>query len=248
MVAGALVLCSVAVTADVRETYATPRQYYELITRLASPIPHAFSRHSQVVSTDGAKIELFEENHGFAPLSRLKEIKPMAVAELVVVPCPDRPDCVLAGYQVRGLQQFAGVLTAEACVLIDVANDRAYPVISSDDPRLRHGVGLPSHERKAVEPTLAKFAELLVVNIAEFPQQYGYDKQYNSFLARFEERVKVKVTCEVSRIDMMSGRATFYLIFAGGDLRERVTFTKSISELLVSKYALPIDQYLKRDK
>ncbi|PQO43741.1 hypothetical protein [Blastopirellula marina] len=245
MHAVALTLCSVALAADVRETFSTPRQYYDIIARLASPVPTAFSRHSQVVAADGAKIELFTEEHGFAPLSKQAEIKPEAIAELYVVPCPDRTDCVLAGYRLRGQDRFVGMTMAETSVLIDVTNDRAFSVISPDTFQARRGVVLPQAERKIVEPALGAFAEMLVANIAEFPGQYGYDKQYNEFLARFDKREKIKVTCEVSKIDMITGRATFYLIFSGGDQRERVTFTKPISELLTSKYAVPIEEYLK---
>ncbi|MCC9607115.1 hypothetical protein LOC68_14460 [Blastopirellula sp. JC732] len=241
----ALTLCSVAFAADVRDSISTPRQYYEIIARLGSPVPPEYSRHSQVVSADGAKIEIFAETHRYAPLSKLKTIQPEAIAELVVVPCPDRPDCVLAGYQLRGLGQFVGVMTAESCVLIDVANDRVFSIFSTDNVTQGRGLGVPQAERKISEPALSAFAELLVVNIEEFPSQYGFEKQYNGFLTRFDERVKVSVTCEVSRIDMLAGRATFYLIFTGGDERERVTFSKPISDLLLSKYALPIDQYLK---
>lgn len=249
----ALALCSVALTADVRDSYSTPRQYYDIIARLASPVPFSYAEHSQIVSADGARIELFFEEHGYAPLSKLKEIKPVAIAELVVVPCPDQPDCVLAGYQVRRTspspsgRSRVGVTQAETCVLIDVTNDRVISIISSEDPRLRQrGFLLPQEERKIAEPALSAFAEQLVANIAEFPGQYGFEKQYNEFLARFDKREKIKVTCEVTKIDMSTGRATFYLIFSGGEERERVTFSKPISELLTSKYAVPIDQYLKQ--
>ncbi|EAQ76910.1 hypothetical protein DSM3645_11606 [Blastopirellula marina DSM 3645] len=234
MNAAALILCVVIAGADARETIPTAAKLSELLLRGAE-------------KSTSADWEIIDNGATLVYRTKLAGEEPWkVVARLRVVPCPEHPNLILAGYVVppsedKRIEGYVG--PTGFCGLIDVDRNLVAPITQTT---LHCSIqGKPRLElSKQIEQLGQSYAEL----IAADPKKYGLNDFSEILKLQLIDPRPIKTTCEIIGFHWNQGSFDYRMWTFAEDHRMGASYTFSLRDLLASELAIPAKQYFEEKK
>ncbi|PQO43746.1 hypothetical protein [Blastopirellula marina] len=237
MNAAVLCLCAAIAGADARETLPTPQALSELLTRDAE--------QSELVTwkivDDGAAIE--------STIHREDGEKQTIISHLVIVPCPGRPNLILAGHVVppsddEALASYVGPTNFGA--LIDVDQNLVLGLRGQDS------AALTLRAWEDLTPALKDLAQPFADLVTAHPERFGQEKTTDEVKRTFINPPQIQTRCIINEVIGGRGavaRRNADIIFAcsvlsgHGDRNLSRRYAFGFKELLTSELAIPAKQY-----
>ncbi|PQO43744.1 hypothetical protein [Blastopirellula marina] len=238
-----LVACAVVCGADVRETIPSVAALYDVIDQSRQLSVY---KDDYRVLKDGAVLEALQTRGSTGgildklPSRGSSGIEPLSKGELRVVPIPNHPNLLLAGYVTHHESPITyDYAWREANLLLDV--DRNVVIWWEQRNAVPHF--LSKEQTAALNADLLSAAKAWGERIARRRDLYPTEPRLQEFDRQFVDPPPVEVSCKAVSVDVVSGECEFQFRLSGGGQTAEFPYKATLLDLLASELAMPAEQY-----